>query len=150
MIKKYLGRIIYYLAWPLAWLLARNTRRSRVLIICKNEILLTKSFISPSNRWSLPGGGVKKSEADKVCASRELREELGIVVDPTNLRELGEIADKDHGIPYTAAILALPCDKSRKFKKGHEIIEFAWFPIKKLPANRKPLVDQAILLAKQG
>jgi len=150
MIKKTLGRIIYWLSWPLVWLVVRNTRRSRILLVCGKDILLVKNALSRDDKWTLPGGGAKGSETDKVCASRELKEELGIIIDPVNLREMGEYTHKSHGYSYIATLFVASCDKGRKIKKSHEISELAWFPIKKLPANRKPLVDEVILRIKQG
>jgi len=150
MIKKLIGRIMYWLAWPVILLLVHNTRRSKILMICDDEVLLVKNVISRNEDWTLPGGGAKGSEPDKVCASRELKEELGITVDPVDLRELGEYKSKGTGYAYTSAMFSLPCDKGRKIKKGHEIREVKWFPIEDLPGNRKPLVDEAISRIKQG
>lgn len=150
MITKIIGTILYWLAWPLIWLLVRNTRRSRIVITCGDEILLVKNVISGDDKWSLPGGGAKGAETGKVCAARELKEELNITVDPVDLRELGEVKNKSTGYSYTVTLFSIPCDKGRNIKKGRELSAMKWFPIKALPANRKPLIDQAILRIKQG
>ncbi len=147
---KFIGRAIYWLSWPLIWILIRNTRRSGVLVMCDSEVLLVKNVISGDDLWTLPGGGNKGSEADKVCATRELKEELGITIDPVDLRELGEYNNKGRGYSYTSALFMLACDKGRKLKKGHELQAMDWFPIKSMPANTKPVVQEAISRAKQG
>jgi 8-oxo-dGTP diphosphatase len=100
--------------------------------------------------WTLPGGGTKGSETDKVCAARELKEELGITVDPVGLRELGEYSNKSAGYSYTVAMFSLACDKGRKIKKGLELSDMKWFPVNKLPNHRTPLVNEAISRLKQG
>lgn len=73
-----LGRILFWIGWPGLWLLSRGVkRRTRVLVVCNNEVLLLKDWLG-AGKWTLPGGGVKFGEDPLVCAKRELKEEAGI------------------------------------------------------------------------
>ncbi len=53
-----------------------------------DELLLIRTSYRPW--YSVPGGGVHRGEAPRLAAARELREEVGIAVEPDALRALGE------------------------------------------------------------
>ena len=64
---------------------------SNVIITCKGKLLLEKR--SDSDVWGLVGGGVKKKETELQAIVREVREELGLRIDPgrfVRLRSYGE------------------------------------------------------------
>ena len=148
--KNAIGTLIYWVSFPLIFVSMRGSRRSRVLLVCDKEILLVKDFIDASDKWSLPGGGVKGSETARECAVRELKEETGMVIDSRKLRELGEVERKSRYFTYTACLFAVNIERKRSIKTSVELLEAKWFHISKLPKNRKALVDQAISRLKQG
>ena len=81
------GRILYVIGWPGLFVLLFFSRRSRVLIVCKNEILLVKNWLG-DGRWHTPGGGIHRSETPEQGAVRELSEEIGINFEDSDLHEL--------------------------------------------------------------
>jgi 8-oxo-dGTP pyrophosphatase MutT (NUDIX family) len=83
------GRIVYWVGWPLLCLGLRNTERTRVVIECNGEVLLLRDWVG-KGCWSLPGGGVKQGEKLPKAAVREVYEEVGIRMDVKKLRYLGE------------------------------------------------------------
>jgi 8-oxo-dGTP pyrophosphatase MutT (NUDIX family) len=89
--KRVIGIGLYYLLWPIVWLYAPLTRRVRVLLRTPSGLLLVKNVFG-SGYWQLPGGGIKQGESVQVAAARELKEELGIVIDPEKILLLNEAA----------------------------------------------------------
>ena len=91
-----LGRVVDR-AWQLAyaaayrvlrawWFVRRPAHRGALVALWHGgEILLLRS--SYRTGWSLPGGGIAHGESARDAAIRELREEVGLAVDPTALRE---------------------------------------------------------------
>src|SRR6185437_12312002 len=70
-------------AW---WFVRRPAHRGALVALWHGgEILLLRS--SYRNGWSLPGGGIAHGESARDAAIRELREEVGLAVDPAALRE---------------------------------------------------------------
>lgn len=51
---------------------------ANILVICKGRLLLERRW--DCERWGLPGGGVKRGEAPRQCAVREMYEETGLRV----------------------------------------------------------------------
>jgi 8-oxo-dGTP pyrophosphatase MutT (NUDIX family) len=86
---KIIGRIGGYLSWPLVAVIIRFTTRTKVLIVCGDEVLLLQGWLGTGS-WSLPGGGIRVREKPELAALREIKEETGIVVKNTELLSLGE------------------------------------------------------------
>ena len=64
---------------------------SNAIITCKGKLLLEKR--RDSDIWGLVGGGVKPHETELQAMVREVREELGLRIDPSRcvrLRSYGE------------------------------------------------------------
>lgn len=57
-----------------------------------NRILL--SYETVTDQWMLPGGGAEEGESDRECCIREISEETGVIVDPSDcLLEIDEYYD---------------------------------------------------------
>ena len=59
---------------------------ANAIITCRGKLLLEKR--RDSDTWGLVGGGVKKTETELQAIVREIYEELGIRVKPSQLRRL--------------------------------------------------------------
>jgi len=85
---KFLGRLVYFLGYPLFRILIRNTVRAYVVVVCNDKILLTKNWLGFQKKWRLAGGGVRAGEDIRLAAQRELFEEVGIRVYEAELTSL--------------------------------------------------------------
>lgn len=86
-IIRYLLAKLYPIFRPLRRFLHLSGRGVKVIILHKNRILLIKN--SYRDGWTLPGGGVKRSEIPIQAAIREVKEEVGLVV--RNLKNHGVV-----------------------------------------------------------
>ena len=72
-----LGQSAYWLSLPALWLYLRRSQRTRVGVVCGNEILVVRGWLG-NGQWTLPGGGRHSDEPANCGAVRELFEEVGI------------------------------------------------------------------------
>jgi ADP-ribose pyrophosphatase YjhB (NUDIX family) len=84
----FLGKIIYFFGYPIFRIMIRNTTRAYVIVRVKDEILLTKNWLGFQRKWRLPGGGVLGGEEPVFAAQRELKEEVGLMLNVQNLVQL--------------------------------------------------------------
>lgn len=87
-----MSRLLNWLYWicrPGIYVLLHRSRRTRVVLGYKTEVLLVRSDFG-ERKWGLPGGGIKRGEPEIMAASREVEEELGVQIDPQKLRFLSE------------------------------------------------------------
>jgi 8-oxo-dGTP diphosphatase len=97
----------------LAWWFIRRPRHRGALVALwhDGEILLLRSSYRAG--WGLPGGGVGRCEDARDAARRELREEIGFVVDAAALRE-AQVLDlvweyrRDHTTIFELTLPARP------------------------------------------
>ncbi|MFW5846783.1 MAG: NUDIX domain-containing protein [Nanoarchaeota archaeon] len=79
--KLYQGTLVY--------VMCRDYKNSRFLVpmIFRN----TKSKDIHYKMWVAPGGGLEEGESFRECASRELNEETGILINPSELVKKGRV-----------------------------------------------------------
>jgi len=62
------------------------------LVLLNKKVLLVKRGTPPGKfKWSVPGGLVEKGETIKEAVKRELREETGLLGEPTKLINIAEV-----------------------------------------------------------
>lgn len=134
-IKLIAGRIAFWLGWPLWLLLLRGSERTRVLILADDRVLLVRGTLS-AGEWGLPGGGIHPGEAVVMGACREVYEEIGIVLLPETVRELGVESARNSGIPYRAHYYTATLEDCRAAMLGFEIAEARWIPLAEVATVR--------------
>lgn len=109
----------------------------------KREILLFKHTYR-THSWSLPGGYMKSGEHPRETLEREIKEESGLVVSVDN--SLKTRTDRDSArldMCYTGVLIG------GDFTPTHEVSEYGFFSVDKLPLLRKNqvfLIDEALKL----
>ena len=121
-----LGRVLYWGIWPGSWLYLRGSRRTRLLLICGDEILVVSNWLG-AGKWNLPGGGLHKGEDALLGLLREVMEETGIELRAESVKRLAVEPYSIHGFSYmchyfTAVLEAKPETRNQPY----EILEVAW------------------------
>lgn len=143
-----LGRIAYGAVRPILRVtVGPKHHRVRVVIVNdQNEILLVRSWLG-HQRWSLPGGGIRRSETPREAALREVQEETGLVL--RDVEQLGTFTNPFPESRYTVACFQAIITKQEPLLARHrrlEVLDIGWFPLDKLPKNYSPTVDLALAL----
>ena len=80
--------------------------------------------------WTLPGGGVTRSEDPADAARREMHEELGVRLGELDL--LGTLTETVSGAPQTAHVFGARLDEEPR-PDGREVIEARFFSRDEVP-----------------
>lgn len=102
------GVVIFSVFLPLIRLILRSSHRVGVALIFDGKVLLVKNFIA-RDTWRLPGGGIEKNEQPMEASVREIREELGLVIDPEKLKlvDSSKMRTDSLGYDYTVYVYLL-------------------------------------------
>ena len=129
------GRLVFWLAYPALLVYLSVGRRTRVLVVVDEEVLVVKGWIG-TDKWQLPGGGLHRGEDSVGGALRELFEETGVKLKPSQLKFFYQDLYRQRGIRfkyscYTCELSAKPATK----KQPREIVEIAWLPLSQISAT---------------
>lgn len=122
------GRLAFWGLWPVWFVYFRfSSRRSRVLVVAEGQLLLVRDWLGGSS-WGLPGGGAKRSEPIEVSAQRELLEEVGLQIEPNQLRPLGDYLHRKAGLRFRAYFFVLELsEKPQLDRRRREVADMAWY-----------------------
>jgi 8-oxo-dGTP pyrophosphatase MutT (NUDIX family) len=124
-----LGTASFWLSWPALRLYLHWTRRTRVLIVCGDEVLVLQKWLYV-REWSLPGGGMHRSEDPLQGALREVREETGIELQPPQLSELLRERFYDKGLSFDCYYFVCRLSQKPALKlHSSEILAVQWMSI---------------------
>jgi 8-oxo-dGTP pyrophosphatase MutT (NUDIX family) len=132
-----IGTTLFWLTWPFTRIGLRMAgERARVLVVCGNQILLVKSWLS-AGQYELPGGGRHPREQLTATAVRELKEETGLVVAESDLQKLFASEYREHGlrVPYVCFAILLDQMPDVAARASGGITAFRWA----VPADIDPL-----------
>lgn len=145
-----LKAIIYKVGYSFAlawwWLRRPVTTGVRCIIVADGKILLVRHTYGHS-QWTVPGGGVKTSEAVEAAVRREVQEEAGVSLGAVT--KVGEVYfegeyRKDTIHVFFARLEAIPV----VVRDTAEIAEMKWFSLQSLPENTLPLCLEYLALAR--
>jgi len=141
--KRLLFKIGYVLI-KIYWFIFRPRTQGVRCILTKNGSILLIQHSYGSNRWSIPGGGIKRSESPAEAAKREIAEEVGIAVSGVN--NLGYVFYDAEYKKDTIWVFQAEVSSDEFNIDGLEISNAQWFPIDSLPKNSSGLLPRFISL----
>ena len=95
--------------------------------IKEDSILLTKSY--GKDKYYIPGGKREIDESDEDALTREIREELSVIIDKNTLKFMGIFEAQAHGQPAGIHV-RMTCysgDYAGELKVNSEIEAIKWF-----------------------
>ena len=120
---------MFWALWPVLWLYLRWSHRTRLLIVCGNEFLAVRSWLGPG-AYGLPGGGLHKNESPVDGLRREVKEEIGLNLQPQQLKHIYHAMSRSQHFtfPYDCFLLELD-EKPQLMLQKSEIIDAQWLPL---------------------
>lgn len=100
-----IGTLVFWVAWPGIWLVLRGSKRTRVLVASGSKVLVVKPWLG-NGKWSLPGGGIKRTEKAFDSLSREVEEETGIKIKKQDCKVVSKNTYKQNGISFKYYLFA--------------------------------------------
>jgi 8-oxo-dGTP diphosphatase len=146
------GRVSYWLSWPALYAYLRIGARARVYVVAGDQVLLVQGWLS-DGRWMLPGGGLHRGEAPELGAVREVQEETGITLDPSQLELLRMTQLSYRGLKSSLYFFVARLERPLPVRpQWGEISAIQWFTVEKLGAvsHRPEVREVAELLAPRG
>ncbi len=146
--KSQLGRLLFWVTWPGIWLTLKSSPpRTRVVLHYKGQVLVLRNWLG-TGEWGLPGGGLHRGEEPVAGGVREVAEEVGLTLKPSDLHELGRYHLRSSGIKIRYVAFWVECrTKPAIVVDGKEVVAAQWVDLDKL--EEYPLTSSArhILLA---
>ncbi len=113
-----------------------RTLAANALVLDETKVLLVQRGEEPDKGWwDIPGGYIGWDETIEECASRELQEETGLIVDSKDLEFFSIFSNPNNKAKNQVVDLYFV---TRKFSgeiiiDGQEIVAAKWFDLNELP-----------------
>jgi len=143
-------KLWFYINWPFLKLYFAHGERARVIIQDTHG-----NWLLEQGKWlkwygiaglSLPGGGVKRGEEPAAAAIRELQEEIGLTIQPDDLKYIGQTIVCERGLSYSAKIFMTTLAVHPEIQLDRrEVVTAGWYRVADLPDHHiKPDVAWAL------
>lgn len=132
---------IVYRIKKLYWFIFRPvTFGVKALVKKDDQVLLIKNTYR--GKLMFPGGGVKKDETPEEAIKRELKEEVGVVVEKLHL--LGKYQSRREYKQDTIYFFEIDKYKTIRVPKSFEIDYWAFYDLNNLPSNVSPATKRRL------
>jgi 8-oxo-dGTP pyrophosphatase MutT (NUDIX family) len=141
---KYVYRLAYRVLMVYWFFVRPHTQGVKCLVQSGGRILLVRHTYGRGN-WTLPGGGLKRTETRETAARREVWEEVGITL--SSLKKVGEFFSRrefKHDSTHCFTAIAQGTAITRDPK---EIAVAAWFPLDALPSPRSEVLEYTLAVS---
>ena len=126
------GVALYWLTWPGLWLYLRSSQRTRVLVVCDNQVLLVKTWLG-DGKWSLPGGGLHKREDPRQGGRRELLEETSLDLPVDSFKLIDHRQANNHGLVFSYDLFVIEAVTPWPVRRQpFEIVDLGWYDYRQL------------------
>lgn len=122
-----------------------------LILIHGNDVLLAlrQGTGYADGMWNLPSGKLEDGEHALTAVVREAREEIGITLDPDELRHTGVVHCRNpEGQGRLGLFFATPSDPARQGEpynaEPHKCAKLDWHPLDLLPPNTVPYTTAGI------
>jgi 8-oxo-dGTP diphosphatase len=117
-----------------------------LMLIRNGKILLSRRFQTgyEDGKYSLPAGHIEEGETITRGTCREIREEIGITLKPSDLKLVHVMHRKHFDIRMDFFFTTDKKGVKPKNIEPHKSDHVGWFPMNKLPTNTIPYIREAI------
>jgi ADP-ribose pyrophosphatase YjhB (NUDIX family) len=115
------------------------------------KILLVRRRRPPeAGCWGLPGGKVEPFEPVAEATAREIREELGIIIEPVDLLCVVDQIDRVEGQHWIAPVFRIDrYEGTPTIREPDALSDLGWFDLNHLPKTLTEATRQALVAIKR-
>jgi 8-oxo-dGTP diphosphatase len=119
---------------------------SYLILVKDNQILLSRRFQTgyEDGNYSLPAGHVEDGETLTEALIREVREEIGIILEPSGIKLVHVMHRKHDDIRVDYFFTAEKYSGIPKNCEPDKCDDLSWFDMNNLPSNTIPYIRKAI------
>ena len=134
------GMFAYWLLFPAIYVYNARTKtpRTRGIVVRDGKVLVVRNWFG-RGEWSFPGGGRHRDESELTALVREIKEEVGLSIDPQLAKHIATVRLSSYRSAFDVSVYRC-CELRplREPRRSLEIIDHRWVPITDLPADFTP------------
>ncbi|WP_345495898.1 NUDIX hydrolase [Nocardia callitridis] len=117
----------------------RHLIDAHVLLVDGDRLLLSQRGGTDefAGRWHLPAGKLEAGESITVAAAREANEEIGVVIDPSDLRvvHVAHVTGSGQEARLGLFLHASRWSGEPSNREPQKCFAVTWFPLNEMPSN---------------
>lgn len=123
-----------------------------IFLVQNGEVLLLRRYNTgyEDGKYSVVAGHIDGAETVRQASSREAEEEVGIHINPQDLRVVEIMHRKSEDERVDFFLEAQKWSGELKNREPDKCDQVAWFPLDELPENTIPYIKRALSNYRQG